>query len=787
MARATKKKRLVLLDSHAIIHRAYHALPDFMSSGGEPTGALYGLTTMLLKIATDLSPDYIVACFDLPQKTFRHEAYEAYKGTRQKADDALVSQIIRSREIFKAFSIPVYDMPGFEADDVLGTIVEQVKKDKDYEIIIASGDMDTLQLVEGTHVKVFTLKKGITDTVVYDETAVVARYGFAPKLLPDYKGLRGDPSDNIVGIKGIGEKTATTLITTFGTIEKIYSALKKDDHRFEEIGITPRVKKLLLEGHDEALFSKTLATIRKDAPIVFSIPEKTFKEALDNEALRALCTNLEFRSLIPRIALLTSTQSSVEPQVRENISNEELLPVAVKTWLLNSDLTNPSLDDILRFSKRKTFNEAKESIDTMLENDKDLFSVWKEIEEPIIPLVTAMEQKGVCIDTALFSTLAKEYKEKLSMLTKEIYSYAGGEFNINSPKQLSEILFGKLGLVPKGKRGETGSFSTKVEVLEELYDTHPIIGVIMRYRELQKLVSTYIEVIPTLLDVNGRLHAQFLQHGTTTGRFASQNPNLQNIPIRTELGRAIRKGFVAPQGRVLVAFDYGQMELRIMAMLSRDEKLLHIFKEGKDIHSGVAAYIFNVPEDRVDAEMRRKAKVVNFGILYGMGVLALKKNLETTKEEAQRYYTAYFEEFKGVREYIESIKEYARVHGCTATLFGRKRSFESIRSKIPHLRALAERMAMNAPIQGTEADMIKLAIRFAKEDLEKIGLASRVDLIMQIHDELVYEIDNECADEAIVCITKAMEEVLSRSYIHYQSPIPFVVNAKKGASWDEAK
>ena len=787
----TTKKRLVLLDSHAIIHRAYHALPDFMSSKGEPTGALYGLSTMLMKIATDLKPDYVVACYDLPQKTFRHEAYEAYKGTRKKTDDGLVAQLIRSRDIFEAFGIPIYDMPGFEADDMLGTITEKVKHEKEFEVVIASGDMDTLQLVEKKKVQVFTLKKGITDTVLYDEDAVVARYGFGPEHLPDYKGLRGDPSDNIIGIKGIGEKTATTLITTFGSIEKIYKALKKDDPKFKEIGITPRIRTLLEEGEEEALFSKTLATIRRDAPIAFSLPEKTFYDAMQIEKIETLFGELEFRSLIPRVHTLLHNGNGTPPPIKETImeeiAQEELLPFAIQTWLLNSELTNPTLETILQFTKTKTFAEARSVIEKKMHDEARLEKVWTEIEAPLIPIVKEMEEYGVKIDFAFFKKLADDYTAKLNRLTQKIYSHAGVEFNINSPKQLSEILFERLQLATKRKRGESGSFSTKMEVLEELEEVHPIIKEIIAYRELQKLLSTYVDVIPTLLDSNDRLHAQFLQHGTTTGRFASQNPNLQNIPIRTEQGRAIRGGFIAEKGAQLIAFDYGQMELRIMALLSKDEKLLSIFKEGKDVHAGVASFIFKVPEDKVDAEMRRKAKVVNFGILYGMGVNALKKNLNTTREEAQKFYTSYFEEFTGVRDYIEEIKAFARTHGYTETLFGRKRLFPAMQSKIPHLRALAERMAMNAPIQGTEADIIKLAIRFANEDLRKAGIREKVHLILQIHDELVYEATQEVVDKATALITKAMEEALDRSYSTTKSPIPFTVNAKSGVTWQEAK
>lgn len=788
-------KRLVLLDSHAIIHRAYHALPDFSSSKGEPTGAIYGLATMLIRIASDLKPDYVVACYDLPGKTFRHETYDAYKAGRSKADEALVAQLIRSRDLFKAFNIPIYDCPGFEADDMLGTIVAQ-ESPKGTDIVIASGDMDTLQLVDDKKVQVFTLKKGLNDVVLYDEEAVKTRYGFPPKLLPDYKGLRGDPSDNIIGIKGIGEKTATTLITTFGTIENIYKALKKKDPRFSEIGITPRVLGLLTEGEEEALFSKTLATIRHDAPIKFTLPEKHFLESIDATVTSAFFAEMEFRSLGPRLASLLNKggipQAKIPQSVQEKSPELEdvdplaLQEAAIKTWLLNSDLTNPGLADILGYTRAKNFTEAREIIERKLKEEK-LEKVWSEIEGPIMPIVNEMEKTGVLIDKKFFKKLSGDYTKKLDALVKKIHVHAGVEFNINSPKQLSEVLFDKLGLATKRKRGESGSYSTKIEVLEELEELHPIIKEIMAYRELQKLLSTYIDVIPEIVGDDGRLHPKFIQNGSTTGRFSAQNPNLQNIPIRTEQGRAIRDGFLAAQGSKLVALDYSQIELRVVAMLSGDKKLIDTFKQGKDIHASVASYIFKVPEDKVDREMRRKAKVVNFGILYGMGVMALKKNLESTREEAQAYYNAYFDQFTGVRDYLENTKEEARKTGCTETLFGRKRRFEAIKSKLPYLRSMAERMATNAPLQGTAADIIKLAIRYADEDLRAAKLGEKAKLILQIHDELVYEIKDDVVESATKIILNAMQTVLERSFIHYKTDVPLIANTKCGDTWGEAK
>jgi DNA polymerase-1 len=811
----SKAKTLVLLDSHAIIHRAYHALPDFMSSNGSPTGALYGLSNMLMKIVTELKPDYIVACYDLPEKTFRHIAYDAYKAGRAKTDDALISQLISSREIFEAFNIPIYDAPGFEADDVLGTIVEQYKKDKNIKIIIASGDMDTMQLVDGKKVQVYTLKKGITDTILYDEDQVVSRFGFHPEFLPDYKGLRGDPSDNIIGIKGIGEKTATTLISKFQTIENIYKNFKKtkDSKEFKDIGITPRIFDLIKENEEEALFSKTLATIRKDAPINFVLPEKTFWENADIKKIENVFAKFEFRSMLARLRNFfqngngeSKTQANLEnfgtvwPSTSEEnrgtekillnslVDSKELQETSIALWLINSDTSNPKLEDILFYAKTSDFQEAKTVIFRKLNEDEKLKKVYEEIEKPIIPIVKEMEEHGILIDQKYFQDLSVEYHTELDKLTKKIYQIAGTEFNINSPKQLGEVLFEKMQIKTNKKRGASGNLSTKISVLEELEADNPIIKEIIAYRELQKLLSTYIDVIPGMVGEDKRLHAKFLQNATTTGRFSSQDPNLQNLPIKTELGKKIRKGFVAQQGYKLGAFDYSQIELRVVAMLSGDKKMTEIFKAGKDIHAGVASFVFGVPIEKVDSEMRRKAKVINFGIIYGMGVSALRKNLGGTREEAQKFYDNYFNQFSGVRDYLESVKIFATKNTYTETLFGRKRYFPNINSRLPFLKNMAERTAINAPVQGTAtADIIKLAIRYANEDLQKAGLLAKVHLILQIHDELVYEIEESVLEKAGEIIKKAMESVLERAYLKYKTEIPLIVSSGFGNNFGEVK
>lgn len=778
------KERIVLLDSHAILHRAYHAIPDFATSSGKPTGALYGVASMILSIAKDLKPDHIIACYDLPGGTFRSELSDGYKAHRKKSDDSLIEQINESRDIMDAFSIPRYEKKGYEADDLLGTIAELLKKDKTNEVIIASGDMDTLQLVDKTQVKVFTLKRGLTDTVLYDDKAVVERFGFSPKLLPDYKGLRGDPSDNIVGVPGIGEKTATTLITKFGTIEDMYKKLKKSDAPFREAGISPRIIELLRTKEEEARFSKILATIVRDVPIEFTIPPDRWKETISTAAVEALFKKLEFRSLVPRLHSVLQTQSTATTPTPE-MDAGELKKLSIATWLLDSERTNPDVEEILAFAQTDDVETAKKFVSEGLKKN-NLEQVYSEIEEPIISVVEAMQAHGIKIDKVYLEKLSKDYHAVLDGLEKDIHKLAGEEFNIKSPKQLSEVLFEKLSLPTAGvKKSASGGYSTQIDILEKIEESHPIIKKIIDYRELQKLLSTYIDVIPDMVASDGRLHADFIQHGTTTGRFSSNNPNLQNIPIKSELGKNIRGAFIADDGHKFLSFDYSQMELRLAAIFSKDETLTEIFQKGEDVHTAVASRVFKVPMSDVTKEMRRHAKVINFGILYGMGVNALKKNLGGTQKEAAEFYASYFDQFKSFKGYLDGTIEYAKTHGYTETLFGRRRYFRNINSSVPFIQKMAERTAINAPIQGTLADVVKLAMRFIDERLRKEGLLESVHLVLQIHDELIFEVTDASVDSARQIIREEMEGVFEKSFIHFKSPVPISVNESIGASWQD--
>lgn len=782
-----KRETLVLLDTHAIIHRAYHALPPLTSPAGKPVGAVYGLTTMLLKLVKDLKPDHVIAAYDLPGPTHRHDVYKEYKGTRAKIDTDLIEQITESRKVLEAFSIPLYEVPGFEADDVIGTIATKVKKN--FDVIIASGDMDTLQLVDDARVRVYTLRKGIQDTVMYDEPAVTARFGFGPEYIPDYKGIAGDTSDNIIGIPGIGEKGATELITTFGSIEKVYAALKKNKNALVDRGIKERVQKLVVEHQDEAEFSKVLATIRTDAPITFVEPTLSFFESLDLDKVRGLCEEFGFRSLVPRVTQLaldngTKKEAAAPPSDPLLATDQPLLKECqVMVWLLNSDRTNPTPEDVWAVSKERTVPEAHARLMAMLKKEK-LEKVFTDIERPLIPVVDDMNSYGVEIDAPYLKDLSKEYHAVLDERARAIYKAAGVEFNINSPKQLGEILFERMGLkTVRQKKTSTGQLSTKESELQKLAADNPIVEEILGYRELNKLLGTYIDAIPPLLDQGSRLHTTFSQTGAATGRMSSRDPGIQNIPIKTELGRRIRRAFVAPKGSVLLAMDYSQIELRLAAILSGDEKLSDIFIRGEDVHAAVAAQVFGVEQKDVTKEMRRRAKVINFGILYGMGVTALRENLGTDRKEAQEFYNKYFETFSTLAAYLEQTKESAARTGYTTTLFGRKRYFPGMQSKLPFIRASAERMAINAPLQGTQSDIIKIAMAKIHALFEK-EYAGRAHLVMQIHDELMFELEESLVHEVAPKAKAIMEHVLS---LKETNGVPILVSAEAGPNWGEMK
>ncbi|MFZ2887334.1 MAG: DNA polymerase [Minisyncoccia bacterium] len=790
-SKAKNRKRLVLLDSHAILHRAYHAIPDFATSKGEPTGALYGLITTLLKAIYDFQPDYIIAARDLPGPTFRDKMFEAYKGTRAEIDPPLIEQLKKAPEILKAFGIPVYSAEGFEADDVIGTIAENVRKDVD--VIIATGDADMFQLVDGEKVQVYHLRQGINDLVLYDDERVRERYGFGPEHVIDYKGIRGDASDNIPGVPGVGEGSATKLIETFGALEDIYAAIEKKgvEKVAKEAGVQKRYAQLVADNKEKALFSRELATISRKAPIDFSLPEKDWSVLDHMSAIDEVCDTYEFRSIKERLhsklKTLEAADSVAEEENEEEVDPKILRETAIMLWLLNSEMAEPTLQQILDYMQTKKFSGAREGIVKKMRETGRLREVFENIEKPLIPVVEEMNARGVCIDTKALQALVKEYSKELGVIAGRIYKYAGHEFNISSPKQLAVVLFDELKITPeKQKKTSTGQRTTKEEELAKMSDQHPIIEDVLQFRELQKLLSTYVEKILELVGKDGRLRAEFLQSSTVTGRMGCQNPNLQNIPIRTEYGRRIRSAFNAPKGKCLISLDYSQIELRVAAGLSGDQKLIDVFKKGSDIHTAVAANVFSVPLEHVDKEMRRRAKVINFGILYGMGANALRQNLggNVTRDEAANYLHEYFAQYPDLSNWVEKTKREAERQGFVETVFGRRRYLPGFKSALPMMRAQAERFAVNAPIQGSQADIIKLAMVKADEMIKEKKWEDKVKLVLQIHDELVYEVDESVAEKAAKEIREVMQNVAPEKEL---AGVPIVAEAAVGEDWGEMR
>ena len=794
-----KNKRLVLLDAHAILHRSYHGMPDFTDKNGQPIGALYGYISMIARIKNDLKPDYMAACYDLPRPTFRHLAYDNYKGTRSATDEALKTQIDVSYDICEGLNIPIYKCEGFEADDLLGTIAEIMKTScPDVEVIIASGDMDTMQLIDD-NVKVYTLKKA-NETALYGRDAVYAKYGFYPHQIPDYKAIAGDSSDNIIGVSGIGAKGATDLIQKYNDLDNIYQHIEVENFDFKKEGLRERTVKLMIEHKDSAYFSKTLATIRLDVPVNFT-PSLW---SVDAEAYRALCDRFNFKSLRNKFDdYIEDKPVSLDDD--KAVSYDEYAHSGLKSMmnLYDSEMVNIKVTDILDQLNVKSVEEAESKLKELLINERinlkvandnniyTLYDYYKIIDEPIISIIKSIEDAGIHVSSEMLLTQSNKLHELIKDLEKSIYALAGGEFNINSPKQLADIIYDRLGLGEKIKKTKTGQRSTNIEMLNSLRDEHEIINNIIKYRELYKLVSTYIDTLPDYIKDDGKIHSKLILNGAATGRFSSEHPNLQNLPAKSGEAIEIRKSFMATPGHKLLSLDYSQIELRLAAILSGDEALLQIFRDGIDVHAGVASLVYNKEAADITNDERRHAKAINFGILYGMGVNALKDSMGVERVVAQEFYNKYKERFFVLMNYLDEVKRRAEANGYTETLFGRRRQIPLLKSKLPFMKAQGERIAINAPVQGTGAEIIK----FAMIDIQNAnitptpalpqgeGATRRWRLIMQVHDELIFEIDGNDNTSAIE-IKKIMENVLKKRGIDI---IPIVVGTSEGHNLFELK
>ncbi|OGG40754.1 hypothetical protein A3A21_00815 [Candidatus Jorgensenbacteria bacterium RIFCSPLOWO2_01_FULL_45_25b] len=811
-------KTLLLIDTNAFIHRAFHALPPLQGPSGEPTGALYGLMSILLKAIKDIQPEYIGAAFDRPEATFRKELFQEYKANRPKAPDELVSQIKGARELLDVLRIRWFECPTFEADDVIGTLVEAFKH-QNLHIIILTGDLDALQLVKGEGVVVQTPRKGLGDIVTYDETAVEERFSVLPAQITDYKGLVGDASDNIPGVPGVGPKTAASLLQEFGSVEGIFKKMKEQH---------PLAKKIL-SHKDVALFSKKLATINTNVPITATLEELERKEP-EEERIEAYLTRMGFESIkrrmgkggvfqkktseadeapmvkkeppshivvVPHAAfcrehqsLLQTNKMKVAYDWKEILkeSREEILPpffdVKIAAWLLSPDKETTKAAIGRRFLKVLPREEDDESITISLflileENirKEGLEYVFEEIEMPLVPVLAKMELSGIGIRVEALGELKKEADEELKILEEKIYSASGETFNINSPKQMGEVLFEKLKIRGNSKKTATGQHSTREEVLEETKEAHPVIPLLLEYRETFKVASTYIEPL-IKLEEHGRIHTHFLQTGTATGRLSSEKPNMQNIPRESRWAVPLRKAFIAGEGKSFLSFDYSQLELRLLAHITKDEELTRAFEEGQDVHRLTASKVFKVPLDKVTNEMRGLGKTLNFGIIYGMGPRALSRAVGSSLKEAQIFIEEYFRNFSAIRLWQEKVKEGARTSGVVSNLNGRKRWFP-VGTSHPRFLSEIERMAINMPVQSLGADIIKLAmIQTDRLFQKKRWTKEEASLLLSIHDELLFEVSDDILGEASREIRSCVEGA-------YPLSVPLRVDVKRGKNWGE--
>src|SRR3989344_5237639 len=725
----TIRKKLVLIDGNALVHRAFHAFSraNLTSPSGAPTTAIYGFAVMLINIYTKLKPDYIAVAFDTDAPTFRHKEYAEYKATRIAAPQELYDQIPEIQALVESFNIPVFLKDGFEADDIIGTLAKQAPATLD--TYIATGDMDALQLVND-HIFVYAPRKGFSDIVIYTPEEVLKTKGIRPDQVIDFKGLRGDPSDNIPGVAGIGEVTALKLLQEFGTIETIYENLEK---------ISPTIADKLKKSKPDAIKSQGLATIHTAIPIKLDLA-KAEAIAFDKFRVAEFFRRMGFKTLYEKIP--------------------------------NGTLTTPPAGKQASF-----FDKARRSKGPQKKTVKDL-------DQQLDPILRTMERAGILLDIKLLKKLNDQISIRIEKLEKNIHKYADQPFNISSPAQLATFLFKDLGLptldIAKtpGRRltGKTG-YSTGVSELEKIYRAHPVIKHILEYRQLTKLKNTYLETLPKLVDKNNRVHTTYAQD-TSTGRLSSKDPNLQNIPIRTDLGAEIRKAFIAPKGYRLISADYSQIELRVIASLAHDERMIRIFNKGEDIHTAVAAAVNGVKIKDVTKDMRRNAKVNNFGIIYGVSPFGLAARTNMTIHQATNYIHKYFELHPEIKQYIDDTAAFAKQHGYVETLFGRRRYIPEIKSQVPAVRNASIRAAINMPVQGTAADLLKVAMIELAKALPKASPGSR--MLLQVHDELVLEVPTKDIKKVAKLVKDKMENV-------YQLDVPIHVDAEAGVNWGETK
>ena len=869
-------ERLLILDSNSLLNRAFYAIPPLTNSEGIHTNAVYGFTNMLFKMKEEIKPDYIVAAFDRKAPTFRHKEYEDYKAGRKKMPPELGEQFPLVKEVLNLLAVNIYEIDGFEADDIIGTLAQFAEKNG-IEVFIVTGDRDALQLASD-NIKVVITKKGVTETAVYNKEAFIEEFGVTPTQYIDVKGLMGDKSDNIPGVPGVGEKTAFKLISTYGSMEGVLSHIDEISGK--------KLKENLETYSEQAIFSKKLATIMTEVPIEFDLEDIKSQENYNKEELKKLFFKLGMKSLLAKlqgdylegeeevakieINEVTTIEGFKEVlSVKEGIafisystcnanlyskieldklyinygdkvslidfklinmenSNEAInllkafmedekiekviqdgknlvtiltkhnievkkfiFDTVVAAYLIDSAKSNYPLEVLINeYLMKEVKGEGDELICNAMASMKELYEYLKdridkegmdelyyEVEHPLISILSSMEAIGFNVNREKLDELAVKFKEEISRTEKEIYELCEEEFNISSPKQLGKILFEKLDL-PVIKKTKTG-YSTNAEVLEKLMDKHPVVEKIIYYRQITKLNSTYVEGLKNVIDEDGAIHSSFNQTVTTTGRLSSTEPNLQNIPVKYEMGREIRKVFIPQESTdVLLSCDYSQIELRVLAHMSDDKNMIDAFNHHSDIHTKTASEVFKVPVEEVTPLMRSRAKAVNFGIVYGISDFSLSQDLKITRKEAAEYMEIYFDRYPKIKGYLESVKEEAKEKGYVLTVLNRRRFIPEIKSSNKIVKALGERLAMNAPIQGSAADIIKLAMVKVYNRIKKENLESQ--MILQVHDELILNVKENELEIVKALVKEEMENVLKMS-------VTLEVDTNIGNTWYDAK
>ncbi len=782
-------KKLVLIDGKSVFYRGYYAMGALSLADGTPTGGVYGFAAIAMEIVKKLNPTKVVVAWDSKSSTAKRRAlYPEYKAGRVKPGDDFYAQIPLLKELISDLGWSFVEIDNYEADDIIGTLSRQADETFDadgkceWETYIISSDLDMLQIVDD-NTFMWRILKGFSNIEEIDVAEVEAKYGIKKSQFLDLKSLKGDSSDNIPGVPGIGEKTAAKLLNEYGDLDNIYANIDK---------IKGSVGKKLTDGKESAYMSRELARIMFDAPVKLSeIPDFS----LDPERIVAGLKKLEFNSLIRKFSLdevkkEEKIEENYDIEISENLiidwdvkglmhektevaekilGGEEFWDLGQAEFLLNP-LARGQSDRYDPMDLRTAYKVQRQEMEKL----PKVYKVYTDLDLPLIPVLYKMEKKGMLIDREYFEKLKQEYADEVQRLEREIWELAGKDFNVNSPVQLSEVLFVDLELPTKGIKKTTRGYSTGAKELEKLKDAHPIIVKLMEYREATKLLGTYITPMPEMADAEGRIHTTFTQNVTATGRLSSKDPNLQNIPVRTDAGKRIRTGFVAPEGKMIVSADYSQFELRLAAVLAGDRDLINDFNNDIDVHTKTASEAFKVPFDQVTKNQRRAAKVINFGILYGMSVKGLSEAAKMPIGEAKQFIENYFEMRAPIKKYLDEILRQAREEGYVETCYGRRRPTPDVKSTNFVVRQAAERAAQNMPIQGTEADLMKRAMIVVDESLPK-----GAELIMQVHDSLMVECEAEQVSEVSNILKEKMEKIAP------ELPIKLAVDVASGKNWGE--